>query len=284
MLCRLYYIILDMKSPFLLLKRKVRSMPRLNRLLGVRVRLHYTWLPALILIIAAVITQFSTAYPLWERIILGAIASGLFLVAIFVREFTITFIATHRGVRVRRVILFAIGGVHIIDKETTHISHELLLAVAGILSNLIIAGILYGVYYALEYTGNVIIDVLIQWLAFIYFMLAIFHFVPAFPLDGGRVLRALLWKTTHDYRRATLISSWTGWGVGVIMTIGGIIVVVLTQQWFVGILLAFPGLVLQNAATHSRKQAGQQSPVASGDKIAIQPDQFTTGSPEESHQ
>jgi Zn-dependent protease len=273
-----------MKSYFLLLERKVRSMPRLNRLLGVRARLHYTWLPAFVLIIAAVITQFSTAYPLWERIILGAIASGLFLLAIFVREFTVTFIATHRGVRVRRVILFAFGGVHIIDKESTHISLELMLAVTGMLANLIIAGIFYGAYCALEYTGNVIIDVLIQWLGFIFFMLAIFHFVPALPLDGGRLLRALLWKTTNDYRRATLISSWTGWGVGVLMTIGGIIVVVLTQQWFVGILLAFPGLVLQNAATHSRKQAGQQSPALPGENIASQPDNFTTGSPEEFHQ
>ena len=273
-----------MKSPIILLKKKVRSTPNLSRLLGVRARLHYTWLPALILIIAAVITQFSTSYPLWERVILGAIASGFYLVAIFIRELTVTFVATHRGVRVRRVILFIFGGVHVIDKESTHISLELLLAIAGILANLIIAGIFYAFYYGLEYTGNVIIEVLVQWLGFIFFMLAIFHFVPAFPLDGGRVLRALLWKTTHDYRRSTIIASWIGWGIGMIMTIGGIIVVAFTQQWFVGILLAFPGLVLQNAATHSRKQTGQQSPGPHDDRADSQPDNFTAGSPQEFHQ
>ncbi|MBA7504239.1 putative zinc metalloprotease Rip3 [subsurface metagenome] len=234
----------------------MRSTPNLGRIFGVRVRLHYTWLAAIVLITAAVVTQFSTAYPLWQRIMLGIAASLLFFIAITIREFVLSFIATSKGTPVKRVTLFVFGGVSQIAKEDTLPSLELLLAVVGMLSNLIIAGIFYVVYIVLAHTDNIVVDVLVQWLAFIYFMLALFHFIPGFPLDGGRVLRALLWKATGNYERVTRIASWTGWAIGLIFTIGGILVLITTQQWLVGILLAFPGLVLQNAATHSRRQVG----------------------------
>ena len=234
----------------------MRSAPNLGRIFGVRIRVHYTWFAAIILITAAVVTQFSEFYLLWQKIILGVAASLLFFMAITIREFVLSVIATSKGIPVNSVTLFVFGGVPQISKESTLPTLELLLAVAGMLSNLIIAGIFYVVYFGLAQTGNIIIDVLVQWLAFIYFMLALFHFVPGFPLDGGRVLRAFLWKATGNYERVTRITSWTGWGIGVIFTIGGILVFIITQQWFVAILLAFPGLVLQNAATHSRRQAG----------------------------
>ncbi len=88
-------------------------------------------------------------------------------------------------------------------------------------------------------------------------MLALFHFFPGLPLDGGRVLRAILWKATANYEQVTRILSWTGWGIGLLFIIGGVLILITTQQWFIGIFLAFPGLVLQNAATHSRRQLGQ---------------------------
>jgi Zn-dependent protease len=252
---------IDMNSPIVLFREKVRSIPHLGQIFGVRVRLHYTWIIAVILITAAVVTQFSTAYPLWQRILLGIIASLLFFLAITIREFVLSFIATRKGLQVKSVTLFVFGGLSQIAKGVPLPGLELLLAVAGMLSNLIIAGIFFVVYFGLAYTGNIIIDVLIQWLAFIFFMLAVFHFFPGFPLAGGRVLRVLLWKTTDNYERGTRIASWVGWGIGVIFTIGGIVVMVTTQQWFVGLLLAFPGLVLQNAATHSRRQAAQHDSI-----------------------
>lgn len=248
----------------------MRSVPNLSRIFGVRIRLHYTWFMAIILIAAAVVTQFSTDYPLWQRIALGIAASLLFLVAITIREFVISFIATSKGITVERVTLFVFGGVSQIPKETTLPVLELLLAVVGMLSNLIIAGIFYVAYLVLVYTGNIIVDVLVQWLAFISFTLVLFHFIPGFPLDGGRVLRALLWMAIGDYERVTRIASWTGWGIGLLFTIGGIVVVIITQQWFVGILLAFPGLVLQNAATQSRRSSTTLQP--SSNKLVNRPE------------
>ena len=241
----------------------MRGAPNLGRIFGVRIRLHYTWSFALVLITAAVVTQFSEAYLLWQRIALGIAASLLFFVSVSIREFVLSFMAISKGIPVKNVTLFIFGGVSQITKETTSPSLELLVAVVGILSNLIIAGIFYVVYIVLAHTGSIMIDVLIQWLAFIYFMLALFHFIPGFPLDGGRVLRAFLWKATDNYEQVTRIASWTGWGIGLILTIGGILLLITTHEWFVGIILAFPGLVLQNAATQSRRQAGQYSSATS---------------------
>jgi Zn-dependent protease len=238
----------------------MKGIPGLSRAFRMRVRLHYTWIVAVPLLTAGVVTQFSTEYVLWQRIILGIAASALFFLAIMIREFILSYIAVSKGITVNRITIFAFGGVREIAQESTLPSLELLMAVAGLLSNLIIGGIFSLAYFGLASTGNIIINVLIQWMAFICFMQAVFHFAPGFPLDGGRALRALLWKTTNNFGRATIITSWIGWGIGVLTTLGGIMILVTTQQWFAGVLMAFPGLVLQNAATHTRRQISHLTP------------------------
>jgi len=225
----------------------------LGRMLGVRLRLHPTWAIAFLLIIAMVVTQFPEAYPIWQRIILGIAASLLFFIAVSFREIILNFGAIHRGIPVKRVTLFAFGGLPQITKEETRPLLELLLATAGLLLNLIIAGIFYAVHSVLVNTPNVIISGLILWSAYMYFMLALFHFIPVFPLDAGRLLRTLLWKITGDYDRATSIASWAGQGFGSLLIISGILLLVLSRQWFNGLVLIFAGWVLYLAAVQSRR-------------------------------
>ena len=241
----------------------MRSTPNVGRILGIRIRLHYTWLIAFVLITAAVVTQFPTAYPLSQRIILGIGASLFFFLAISIREFVLNFIAISKGIPVKRVTLFVIGGLSQITRGTSRPMHELLLAMAGLLSNLVIAWTFYGVYAVLVNTGSVVVAGLIQWLTFIFFMFALFHFIPGFPLDGGRVLRALLWRATGDYNRATRIASATGWVIGLLLIIGGILVMIVTRQWFVGLFLAVPGWALQSAAEQTRRQVVLQEALQS---------------------
>jgi Zn-dependent protease len=208
---------------------------------------------------AAVITQFSTSYPFLQRLTLGLVASLIFLLTIVLRMFIITLLAIRRGAIIKSDTLFAIGGLLEIDKTTTFPALELLLATVGFLLNLIVAGIFFTIYQVMANTGSIMVHVFVQWLAFIYFMLSVFDLLPGLPLDGGRFLRAVLWKTTKDYDRMTRIISWTGWAIGIAFTITGITLTIITRQWFVGILLALPGLILQNAATHQRRQTGKQN-------------------------
>ncbi len=233
----------------------MRGLPNLGRIFGVSLRLHYTWAMAFVLITAMVVTQFPEAYPLWQRITLGIAASLLFFISVSVREFVISLTAISRGIPVKSITLFVFGGVSQVTKEATRPILELLLAAAGLLSSLVIAGVFYGIYAVLVNAGSIVIAGLIQWLAFIYFMLFLFHFIPGFPLDGGRALRALLWKVTDDYEQATRIASWAGWGIGLLCIVGGILLLIVGRQWFVGLVLTGMGWVLQTAAAQSRRQA-----------------------------
>ena len=244
-----------LKMPLLVvfLEGRMRGVPNLGRILRIRLRLHPGWSIAFILITAIVVTQFPEAYPFWQRIVLGIAASFLFFVAVSFREITLNFLALSKGIPVKRVTLFVFGGVSQIAKEETLPVLELLLAMAGLLCNLIIAGIFYGVHSVLVNTGSVLIDGLILWSAFMYFMLALFHFIPGFPLDGGRLLRVLLWKATGDYDRATGIASWAGQGIGLLFIAGGILLLALAHQWFNGLTLVFIGWVLHTAAVQSRR-------------------------------
>ena len=232
----------------------LKLTPMLNRMLGVRLRLHPTWAIAFILIIAMVVTQFPEAYPFWQRIILGVAASLLFFIAVGFREVILNFLAINRGIPLQRVTLFAIGGLPQIPKGDTQPLLELLMVTAGLLLNLVIAGILYAVHSALVNTANVLIDGIILWTTYLYFLLTLFHFIPVFPLDGGRLLRTLLWKLTGDYDRSTNIASWAGQGLGLLLIAGGILLLVLSRQWFNGLILIFVGWVLYLAALQSRRQ------------------------------
>ncbi len=220
----------------------------------VRIRFHYTWIAIFIFMTAAVITQFSTSYPFLQRVTLGIVASIIFLLTLIIRTFIIVWLAIRRGAIVKSETIFAIGGVLEMEQTTTFPTLELLLAVSGILINLFLAGILFTAYQVLAQTGSIMVYVFIQWLAFIYFMLSIFNILPGLPLDGGRILNSILWKMTGNFEKATRISSWAGWALGMAFIVVGIVLTVTSRQWFVGVLLALPGLILQNAATHQRHQ------------------------------
>lgn len=235
------------------MKWKMRSSPELVKILGIRVRLHYTWLIAFLLIIVDLVTHYSEAYPLWQRIVIGISAALLVFISVNIREFIVIFIAAIKGIAVRSFTLFVFGGVNRVTKEATRPVLELLLALTGLLSYLVIAGIFYAIYLILVNTGNVTIAELIQWVAYINFMLFLFHFIPGFPLDGGRVLRAFMWKATGNYERVTRITSWIGQGISLLAVTGGIATLVTTPDRFIAIFLIFMGWVLWSAAIYSRR-------------------------------
>lgn len=233
----------------------MKSIPNLGRIFEISLRFHYTWLVFLVLATVMVVTQFPESYPLWQRAIFG-IAAGLFFIILgSIRQFVVILLATIKGIVIRRVTVFVFGGVLPLTKEHNQPTLDLLVAVTGLLANMIIAGILYGLYAVMVKAGSVVIAGLTQWLTYIFVLLTLFHFIPGFPLDGGRMLRALLWRTTYSYEQATRITSVIGRGISLLCIIGGIILLIATRQWFTGLVLIFIGWVLQIAATQSYRQA-----------------------------
>jgi Zn-dependent protease len=235
----------------------MKSSIKLGKLFKTHIRIHYTWILAFVLIAWAISTQLSTDSSLFLRITFGVATGVLFFFAILIRELILLLLAIYKGVVVEIVTVFAFGGLLQVDRETTTPSHELLLAVAGMLCNLVIAGVFFFIHVLLGTTDRIAIDVILKWLAFIFFTLSLFHIIPGFPLEGGRILHVILWKAIDNIQKATRIAGWTGWVIGLIVTVGGIAILILTVERFIGVFLIGIGLILQNAATHSLRQLNQ---------------------------
>jgi Zn-dependent protease len=134
------------------------------------------------------------------------------------------------------------------------------MAAAGPISSLVIGGLFGGLFGLLRlFLSNLPepIAYMILRLAVMNVGLAIFNLIPGFPLDGGRVLRSLLWRFTGSYSRATRIATRVGQGIGYLFILGGILIIILHPfglSWFDGIWLAFIGWFLGNAASASYRQ------------------------------
>jgi CBS domain-containing protein len=109
-------------------------------------------------------------------------------------------------------------------------------------------------YVVLAGAGQTLIASLVWWLAWINIVLAVFNLIPGFPLDGGRILRAIVWHKTQDYHKATRIATRVGQGIAYAFIAGGIALIFVLRLWFNGLWLVFIGWFLSNAARASYQQ------------------------------
>ena len=233
---------------------KVTRALNLGRVFGVPVRLHYTWFLAFVLLTGGLTFTSYGVYPLWQNIILGITASLLFFASMSARELAHSFIAINRGMPVQSVTLYVFGGAPRITEQDTRPVPELLVAITGPLSSLVIAGIFYAARSMLAASESFMVADLMQWLFFFNIMIALFNLLPGFPLDGGRALRAALWMISHDCSRATRIVTLAGRAIGFSLIFAGILAIIIAGEWFTGPLVAAFGWFLENAAAVSRRQ------------------------------
>ena len=117
------------------------------------------------------------------------------------------------------------------------------------------AGIFYGLHLVLAGTQQTLAASLMQWLALINVVLALFNSIPGFPLDGGRIFRALVWQRTRDYHKATRIAARVGQGIAYAFIATGIALIIFVREfWFSGLWLILIGWFLHDAAKASYQQ------------------------------
>jgi len=239
-------------------QRPQRGVYRLFRIFGFEVRLNLTWL-----LLAFLITWtlgaglFPAEYPglpaaaYWWMGLAGA--AGI-LFSIVAHELTHALVARHFGLHIRGITLFIFGGVAEMEQEPPRPRVEFLMAVAGPIASLVLAWAFRrfeGLVSAWD--GPVPVVAVLHYLGLINVVLALFNLVPAFPLDGGRMLRAALWQRTGDLHRATLIASRIGAGFGIgLMVLGGLSFIqgsFVTGMWWLLI-----GAFLRAAAAGSYRQ------------------------------
>ena len=233
---------------------------KLGSVRGIVISVHYTWLIIFGLLtysLAAVV--FPTWYSDWstgQYWLFGAIASLLLFAAVLAHELGHSLVALRKGIPVQSITLFIFGGVANIGKESETAGDEFQIAIAGPAVSLIIGGVSIGLY-ALIGRFNEQVGAILQYLAFANIILAVFNLIPGFPLDGGRVLRAILWGIVNNVERATRIASTVGVVVGYLFMIGGIAYIIggvlISGIWLIAI-----GWFLQNAAQQSYQQLVMQ--------------------------
>jgi Zn-dependent protease len=232
----------------------MRDSISLGKILGVPLRLHYTWFIIFVFLTVSLVLYVSGDYPIEQRIILGIITSALFFGSIIVHELAHSVLAIRNGIPVKDITQFIFRGVTQITREATRPKTELLVAIVGPLASLAMGGIFYGAYFLLAQTQQTVAASLMQWLAMINVILAVFNLVPGFPLDGGRIFRALVWQRTGNYVRATSIATKVGRGIALAFIIGGIVIIFALHLWFQGLWLVFIGWFLHDAARASYQQ------------------------------
>jgi Zn-dependent protease/CBS domain-containing protein len=158
------------------------------------------------------------------------------------------------GIPIKSITLFIFGGMAQMTREATKASAELKMAAAGPACSLAL-GVMFGLVWLLTRGAAPIVAEKAIWLAIINVALAAFNLIPGFPLDGGRVFRSILWRSTGNYERSTRVAAQVGRGVAYIFIAGGIAIMLLFHEWLSGLWLAFIGWFLDNAASMSYRQA-----------------------------
>jgi Zn-dependent protease/CBS domain-containing protein len=232
----------------------------IGRVFGIAIKLHYSWFIIFALVTWALAgSYFPATYPNWSlaiKITAGILTSFLFFGSVLLHELMHSVVAQRKGIHIEAITLFVLGGVSQITSEPKTAKDEFRMAIAGPLSSLVLGGIFWGIWFAWRgsNTGSAqFVAAIAYWLGYINLALGVFNLVPGFPLDGGRVLRSLLWWRRRKLQSATRIASNIGRAIGFLFIFGGIFLV-FTPNWFNGIWLALIGWFLESAAAGSYRQ------------------------------
>lgn len=238
----------------------MRAQIKLGRIAGISIGLHYSWFIIALLITLSLKSHFQMATPGWSAAIVWATAlvtGVLFFLALLLHELAHSLLAKARGLKVRAITLFALGGVSQIESQATNAKSEFWIAFVGPLTSAVLGLLCLGTARLAGWRsgtepGTPVLAVLL-WLGYINLMLAAFNMVPGYPLDGGRVLRALLWWISKDPDKATRWAARVGQAVGLLLIFYGL-VEFFTAGQVVALWTAFVGWFLLDAARSSYAQ------------------------------
>jgi Zn-dependent protease/predicted transcriptional regulator len=242
--------------------RFLRSHVKLGRIGGIEIGLHYSWFIVAILIALSLTANFHHIRPDWNTGVVwtaALITAVLFFVTLLLHELAHSLVAKSRGLPVRAITLFALGGVSQIESEATDAKSEFWIAIVGPLTSFGIGAvcILLARWSSVSFGADAEypVNTVLLWLGYINIGLAVFNMIPGYPLDGGRVLRAIIWWISGNAEQSTRASAWVGQVVAFLMILLGLFRFFVGAN-FGGLWLAFLGWFLMDAARSSYVQVG----------------------------
>jgi len=227
---------------------KKHTIP-LGKIIGIPIGLDYTWFLIFVLLTwSLAVNYFPHEFKQWPVIeywIVGAVTSIMLFVSVLLHELGHSVVAIYYKIKVKQITLFLFGGVAEIAGEPPKAIAEFWIAIAGPIVSFLLAG----VFYLLKVISGGVnsLFALFEYLAFINFVLALFNLIPGFPLDGGRVLRAIIWGVSHNLHKATYIAVIVGRFFGFMFIFFGVLQM-FGGNMSGGLWIAFIGWFLESAA------------------------------------
>jgi Zn-dependent protease/CBS domain-containing protein len=230
---------------------------RIGALLGVPLEINPSWLITLAFFVfilgGNVYPSVLEGQPQWFYWTLAAISGLFFFSSIVIHEMAHSLVARRYGLPVRAITLFMLGGVSQITREARRPLVEFLMAIAGPLTSVALAGVFLGLVFVPGIRGHRA-SIMWEWLFVMNLSLAVVNLAPGFPLDGGRVLRAAIWGVTGNFRKATRWASIVGRALGMALIGAGALTLVNLVPWLdpiSGLWFVLVGWFLENAARQS---------------------------------
>jgi Zn-dependent protease/predicted transcriptional regulator len=234
---------------------KVRGEFDLFRIAGVQIAIDFSWLIIFVLVLWGLAEGYFPAlhpgYPTSEYWLVGLVGTFLFFTSIVIHELSHATVGNRLGQPVDRISLFIFGGMAHLGHEPTDPNAELKIAIAGPITSIALGLLFLWIAKIIGPNGAYPMwSSVFQYLGYINIALALFNLLPGFPLDGGRIVRAIEWKRTGDFRRATAIAA--DWGRGIaygLIALGAL--EIFTGSLMGGLWLIFIALFLKGAASSS---------------------------------
>jgi len=234
---------------------------RIAKVSGIPIYLHPSWFVIFALITFSLATQFTQQHPGWSHLqhwSLGTLTSLLFFGSVVFHELSHSVVAIRYRISVVSITLFVFGGLARMERDPDSAKQEFNIAIAGPLSSYF----LWGVFWLLLrlFPQREMLGALAFWLAWVNFGLATFNLLPGFPLDGGRIFRAIVWGVTRSRERATLFAR-SGQLIAYAMIVFGSWRA-LTGNFIGGLWIAFIGWFLLTAAQETVAQEAIRTALA----------------------
>lgn len=230
---------------------------RLGNIVGIDISLHVSWILIVVFLTWSLATGwFAIRYPGWAPLtywVVSLVATLLLFLSVLAHELAHALVAQARGLPVRAITLFLFGGISTLEQEPQRPGVEWQMAIVGPLTSLFIGG-LASLVLILLHGGTSPLAAVVGYLGIANLLLGCFNLLPAFPLDGGRVLRSLLWAITGSLRTATRIATLAGEIIAYALILSGLWLV-LERSLVSGLWLAFIGWFLLNGAQAANTQA-----------------------------
>jgi Zn-dependent protease/predicted transcriptional regulator len=227
---------------------------RLGRILGIEVRIDTSWVLIALLVTYSLYVRFDLRFPELTQaanLLLAILFGLLFFASVLGHEMAHAVTARRRGIEVRGITLFLFGGATHARVDSRRPQDELVISAVGPLTSLILGGLLLLLAQALGGPSRPVAGGF-RYLGAVNIMLAIFNMLPGFPLDGGRVLRAIVWRATGSLSRATRVAGISGQILGYLL-VGGGVVLLAAGALGTAIWIAAIGWFLAQAARTSQE-------------------------------